>query len=281
MWQLLPRKISGWNVFATKKSAGLFQITRAKVFLIIGVALLLVSPWFARSFAPVAQFVRPIHDAVAEEGFRFRQDAGVLTLRGTKSADLGLEIATRFNSMDPICRGMFATDTGDVNGVSKPMAGPAGRLNKLYYLDWGKDGDYEMLIPMQVTHPECDWRLVTIEVRVRSRFSTRNPRYGGASQFFLWSILKRDSAERVFFPDLHAFPEQIDAQCFNSIFLSTSKHTSCGAKGWNVNTSFPQTVTEQNQIITLNLLHHPEILDSDKWIKEDKVAPWIELRESQ
>jgi len=243
------------------------------LFTCCGVLALAVAAWLWPGFDKP-----PPPDAVGAEGFRFDQNQAVLTLRGFKSADMGMQIATRFATMDPPCRGMFATDTGDTNLVSKPIHGEhMGRLFKLYYLaETKEDGEYEMRIPMRVTHPECQWDLGEIEVKVRNSFSkgTGSVVRVDGSQFFHWSFLEMEwIAQNRAKPDRENFPEQVDAQCYNTT-STYGKGVICGAKGWRVDTFFPQSVAERNQTIILNLNLNPGIVDWDRLSERGVRPPW-------
>ena len=48
----------------------------------------------------------------------------------------------------------------------------------------------------------------------------------------------------------------------------------CGAKGWRVNTFFPQSVAERNQTIILNLNLNPGIVDWDRLSERGVRPPW-------
>lgn len=99
----------------------------------------------------------------------------MLTLRGVKSANMGLEIATRFDAMAPVCRDMFATDTGDANNVYKPGAGARGNCSSSIIWRKGKKEATRCASPLQVAPPECRWRLAELEVKARNSFSAGAP----------------------------------------------------------------------------------------------------------
>lgn len=122
----------------------------------------------------------PDNSRLVKEGFSY-DGSSVLRVYGSKDEDMALRITTRFMTSSPECAGMYVLERPDQISLSKPGKGPAGK----YYLTriaFKREKEYEIEMPLQLQHPQCEWVIAGMDFYVGNDFNwgkERIPRGGG------------------------------------------------------------------------------------------------------
>ncbi len=190
-----------------------------------------------------------------------------LTISGEKPENFKVIVLADFFSSSPACAGLrmdlapsFQRDK--VTIIHDQPFNPFFTLPQGYfrttYEARGGEAEYELRIPWQVTHKDCEWRLNSLNIGATVDERPDNPTpyilLPEAQAIFLWRFYsEKELAEDNFRRD--APPEIASAQCLEEPDpqFPTLTEISCEPEKLPAHMTFPQSMADRDYIMTLNI----------------------------
>ena len=190
-----------------------------------------------------------------------------LTIRGEKPENFKVIVLADFFSSSPACAGLqldlapsFQRDKVTIirDQLFNPFFTlPPGYFRTAYEARSGKT-EYELRIPWQVTHKDCEWRLNSLNIgaTVDERPESPTPYIllPEAQGIFFWRFFsEKELAEDSFRRDTP--PETAFAQCLEEPDpqFPTLTEINCEPQKLPVHMTFPQKLTARDYAMTLNI----------------------------